>query len=158
MFTASTPGAVDQLHAMDQVLAAQIYPFRALYWISSALGGLALLLTLSGIYGVLSYVVTQRTKEIGIRVALGARPGAVAALILRQSLRFALLGAVIGGAAALGLLRLVASQLDMKMFGSLDWVPFGIGLALVIASSAAAAWLPSRRAAGIEPVSTLRCD
>ena len=158
MLTASIPGAVDQIHTMDEVLAAQLYPFRALYWISSALGGLALLLTLSGIYGVLSYVVTQRTKEIGIRVALGARPSAVAALVLRQSLRFAFLGAAIGGAAALGLLRVVASQLDMKMFGSFDWVAFGMGLLLVIAASAAAAWLPSRRAAGIEPVSTLRCD
>jgi len=158
MFTGATPGAVNQIHTMDQVLAAQVYPFRALYWISSALGGLALMLTISGIYGVLSYVVTQRTKEIGIRVALGARPGAVAALVLRQSLRFALVGAAIGGTAALGLLRLVASQVDMKMFGSLDWVAFALGLLLVTLASAAAAWLPSRRAAGIEPVSTLRCD
>ena len=55
MLTASIPGAVDQIHTMDDVLAAQLYPFRALYWTSSALGGLALLLTLSGIYGVLSY-------------------------------------------------------------------------------------------------------
>jgi hypothetical protein len=158
LLTASIPGAVDQIHTMDDILAAQLYPFRALYWTSSALGGLALLLTLSGIYGVLSYVVTQRTKEIGIRVALGARPGVVAALVLRQSLRYAFVGAAIGGTAALGLLRVAASQLDMKMFGSFDWVAFGMGLLLAIAASAAAAWLPSRRAAGIEPVSTLRCD
>ncbi|MEO8369612.1 MAG: ADOP family duplicated permease [Candidatus Solibacter sp.] len=158
MFTAATPGAVDQLHTMEDVLGAQIYPFRAMYWISAALGGLALLLTISGIYGVLSYVVTQRTKEIGIRVALGARPGAVAALVLRQSMRFAFAGAIIGGTAAIGLLRLVASQVDMKLLGSLDWLAVGTGMALVSASSAAAAWLPSRRAAGIEPVSTLRCD
>ena len=158
MLTASIPGALDEIHSMDEVLAAQLYPFRALYWTSSALGGLALLLTLSGIYGVLSYVVTQRTKEIGIRVALGASPGVVAALVLRQSLRFAFVGAAIGGTAALGFLRVAASQLDMKMFGSLDWVAFGMGLLLAIAASAAAAWLPSRRAAGIEPVSTLRCD
>jgi predicted permease len=158
MFAASIPGAVDQLHIMDEVLAAQLYPFRALYWISSALGGLALMLTLSGIYGVLSYVVTQRTKEIGIRVALGARPAVVAALVLRQSLRFAFTGAAIGGAAALGLLRVAGSQLDMKMFGPVDWAACGMGLLLAIASSGAAAWLPSRRAASIEPLSTLRCD
>src|SRR6185369_7140190 len=101
--TESIPGAVDQIHTMQEILAAQLYPFRALYWISSAVGGLALLLTLSGIYGVLSYVITQRTKEIGIRVALGASPGVVAALVLRQSLRFAFVGAAIGGTAALGL-------------------------------------------------------
>jgi predicted permease len=158
MLTAAIPGAVDQIHTMDDVLAAQLYPFRALYWTSSALGGLALLLTLSGIYGVLSYAVSQRTKEIGIRVALGARPGVVAALVLRQSLRFAFVGAAVGGTAALGLLRVVAAQLDMKMFGSFDWVALGMGLLLAIAASAVAAWLPSRRAAGIEPVSTLRCD
>ena len=158
MLTASSPGALDQIHPMNEVLAAQLYPFRALYWTSSALGGLALLLTLSGIYGVLSYVVTQRRKEIGIRMALGARPGAVAAMVLRQSLRFALAGAAIGGTAALGLLRVVASQIDMKMFGSFDWVGIGAGLLLAVAASTAAAWLPSRRAAGIEPVSTLRCD
>ena len=158
MLTSSIPGAVDEIHTMDEVLAAQLYPFQALYWTSSALGALALLLTLSGIYGVLSYVVTQRTKEIGIRLALGARPGVVAALVLRQSLRIAFVGAAIGGLAAVGLLRIASSQLDMKMFGPFDWVAFGTGLLLAIAASAAAAWLPSRRAAAIEPVSTLRCD
>jgi ABC-type antimicrobial peptide transport system permease subunit len=156
--TASVPGAVNQIAPMDEIRAAQLYPFRALYWISSAIGGLALLLTLTGIYGVLSYVVTQRTREIGIRVALGARPGAVAGLILKQSWRFALAGAVLGAMGALGLVRVMATQIDRRMFGSFDGVAFGMGLLLVIVASAAAAWLPSRRAAGIEPVLTLRCD
>jgi predicted permease len=155
---ASVPGAVDQILPMDELRAAQLYPFRALYWISSAVGGLALLMTLSGIYGVLSYVVTQRTKEIGIRVALGARPGAVAGLVLKQSLRFAIVGAGIGSIGALGIIRIMASQIDMRMFGSFDGVAFGIVLLLVIAASAAAAWLPARRAARIEPAFTLRCD
>jgi predicted permease len=159
---ASVPGAVDQILPMvlpmDELRAAQLYPFRALYWISSAVGGLALLMTLSGIYGVLSYVVTQRTKEIGIRVALGARPGAVAGLVLKQSLRFAIVGAGIGSIGALGIIRMMASQIDMRMFGSFDGVAFGTVLLLVIAASAAAAWLPSRRAARIEPAFTLRCD
>ena len=122
------------------------------------MGGLAPLLTLSGISEVLSYVVTQRTREIGIRVALGARPGAVAGLILKQSLRFALAGAAFGGIGALGLVRVMATQIDMRMFGSFDWEPFGMAPLLVMATSAAAAWLPSRRAARIEPVLTLRCD
>jgi hypothetical protein len=155
---ASTPGAVNQIHTMDEIVAAQLYPFRVLYWTASALGGLALLLTLVGIFGVLSYVVTQRTKEIGIRVALGAKPAAVASLVLRQSLRFAFIGGAIGGTAALGLIRLVASQVDINMVGPMDWIAFAMGLLLATAVSAAAAWIPSRRAAAIEPLSTLRCD
>src|SRR5881394_2661744 len=59
----SLPGAIAQIHTMDEILSVQRYPFRASYWISAAIGGLALLLTLSGVYGVLSYLVTQRTKE-----------------------------------------------------------------------------------------------
>ena len=87
---------------MDEILAGQLYPFRALYWLTSAIGGVALLLTLSGIYGVLSYLVSQRAKEIGIRVALGASTARVAGLVMRQSLRFTLIGTVLGAVAALG--------------------------------------------------------
>jgi hypothetical protein len=155
---ATLPGGAEGIHTMDEIVDLQLYPWRAMYWILSAVGALALLLTLSGLYGVLSYLVMQRTKEIGIRVALGARPRRAAAIILRQSLRLALAGAAIGAVAALGLLRLLASQMDMSMFGSFDVAAFGMGLLLVLAVSAVAAWFPSRRAARIEPVSALRCD
>jgi len=83
---------MEDIHSLDQYLAAGIYPFRAAALIGFAVGGLALLLTISGIYGVLSYLVTQRTKEIGIRVALGATIGTVTALVLKQSLRLASIG------------------------------------------------------------------
>jgi hypothetical protein len=156
--TASIPGAVDQIHTMDDVLAGQIYPFRALYWVTSAIGGLALLLTLSGIYGVLSYLVTQRTKEIGIRVALGASTGRVVGLILKQSLKLAATGTVMGAIAAAGAIHILASQIDLSMLDSVDAVAFGMGTLLVIAASACAAWVPSRRAARIQPITTLRCD
>jgi predicted permease len=155
---ASLPGGAEEVHTMDEILDLQLYPWRAMYWILSAVGGLALLLTLSGLYGVLSYLVTQRTKEIGIRVALGARPSRAAGIILGQSLRLALIGTAIGAVGASGLLRLLASQMDMSMFGSFDVVAFGMGSMLVLAASAVAAWFPSRRAARIEPVSALRCD
>lgn len=156
VLTAYIPGAVDDIHAMDEILTAQLYPFRAVYWVASAVGGLALLLTLSGIYGVLAYLVTQRTKEIGIRVALGASTGRAAGLVLQQSLKFAAIGTAIGALLAAGVSRILASQLDMFMFDSIDGVAFGMGAVLVMA--ACAAYFPSRRAARIEPITTLRYD
>ncbi len=156
--TASMPGAVDQIHAMDEILTAQLWPYRMAYWISSAIGILALLLTLSGIYGVLSYLVIQRTKEIGIRVALGASKRSVAGLVLRQSLKLAAIGSAAGAITALGVSYVLASQLEMFMFGKFDGRAYAAVAVLVIAASAWAAYFPCRRAAGIEPITTLRYD
>jgi ABC-type antimicrobial peptide transport system permease subunit len=156
--TASISGAVDQIHAMDEILTAQLWPYRVAYWISSAIGILALLLTLSGIYGVLSYLVTQRTKEIGIRVALGASTRSVAGLVLRQSLKLTSMGAAVGAMAALGVSYVLASQLEMFMFDKFDGMAYATVAVLVMAASACAAYFPCRRAAGIEPITTLRYD
>lgn len=154
--TAADPSAVEQISTMDEILAEQRYPFRLSYWVSSTIAALALLLTLSGIYGVLSYVVTQRTKEIGIRVALGATARQAAGLVLKQSLRFAAIGSLLGAAAAAGASRLLASQLET--FEAFDSIAFTAGVLLVLAASAGAAFLPSRRAARIEPLIALRHD
>jgi len=156
--TASIPGALDQIHSMDEILDAQFYPYRAASWVSSAIGGIALLLTVSGIYGVLSYLVTQRTKEIGIRVALGASSGSVVRLVLRQSLKLAGIGAAVGAMAAVGVFRILASQAEVFVFEKVDEVAFGVGVVLVVGASACAAFFPCLRAAGIEPVTTLRCE
>ena len=156
--SSSLPGAVAQIHTMDEILDVQRYPFRASYWVSAAIGGLALLLTLSGVYGVLSYLVTQRTKEIGIRVALGASTGSVAGLVLKQSLKFSAAGTAIGALAALGVSRILASQVDAFLFDSFDVAAYGTVAVMVMIASACAAYIPSRRAARIEPLTTLRYD
>jgi predicted permease len=141
---------------MEQALAMQIYPFRASSWVASALGGLALALSLSGIYGVLSYLVSQRTKEIGIRMALGASTTAVVRIVLSQSMRLAVTGVVIGAALGLGVSRLFASELqNVDTFDAVAYLG-SIGVALVAAL--AAAYVPSLRAARVDPMTALRCD
>lgn len=147
---------VEDIHSMDQGFALNVYPFRVGSWTGSLLGGLSLILTLSGIYGVLSYLVTQRTKEIGIRMALGATTGNVTRLVLRQSGRLAAIGLVVGMALALGVSRWFAAHLVfINAFDLLAY--FGGGL-LVAAAALTAAFIPSRRAARINPVTTLRYD
>ena len=150
------PGAVDQIHTMNEILAVQRYPYRLAYWIAATLGGLALALTLAGVYGVLAYLVEQRRKEIGIRVALGAGSGQVIRLVMRQSLRLALIGTAIGALGALAFGRFLAYEIPgVELF---DARAFVIGSLLVFAAAVVAALVPSRRAAGVEPLAALRCD
>ncbi len=118
--------------------------------------GLALLLAAVGIYGVLSYLVTQRTREIGIRMSLGASRASILALVLRQGMRLALIGFLIGivGARAAG--RILASVLhEVKASDPPTFVIAAIGLALV---ALLACYVPARRAAAVEPVVALRCE
>jgi len=153
---ALAPGAIADIHSLDQYHAVGIYAFHVASMIGAALGGLALLLTLTGIYGVVSYFVTQRTKEIGIRVALGASTRAVIGLVLKQSLRLTAIGTVLGTGLAIGLSRLLASSMVfMRVF---DGAAFSGGVLLVISAALAAGYIPSRRAAQIDPIQTLRYD
>jgi predicted permease len=119
-------------------------------------GALALLLAALGIYGVLVYAVSRRTREIGVRMALGANVGAVVRLILRQGLRLAFAGAVVGLLAAAGLTQAVRGFL----FGvsPLDPVTFGAVLFLLAVVAAVACWLPARRAAKVDPMVSLRTE
>jgi predicted permease len=148
------PGSIEELHTLDVAVAVQVYPFRAASWVSSALGAVALLLTLTGIYGVLSYLVTQRTKEIGIRMALGAGAPAVVALVMRQSVRMAAVGGAIGMTLALGVSRLAASQLEIT--DTFNALAYGGSAAIALLACLVAAWVPSRRAARVSPMETLR--
>ncbi len=153
---ALAPGAINDIHPLEQYWAVGIYAFRAASMIGAAVGGLAILLTLSGIYGVVSYFVTQRTKEIGIRVALGATTRGVTGLVLKQSLRLTVIGICVGVVLSAGVARVLASQMIfMRVF---DGAAFGMGVVLVLFAGLIAGYLPSRRAAQIDPIQTLRYD
>jgi ABC-type antimicrobial peptide transport system permease subunit len=120
------------------------------------LGGVALLLTVSGIYGVLSYAVSQRTREIGIRVALGAGSRSVVAMVLRQSAQLVAVGAAVGLGTALAVAPLAANQIEVVQ--PYDWVAYAGTAAVVLGASLVASWAPVRRAVGVDPVRTLRWD
>ncbi len=117
-------------------------------------GVLALALACVGIYGIMAYTVAQRTNEIGIRLALGAQPGQVRRMILRESTGLACTGIVVGVAAALVLTRLVKSML----YGVQPYDPTALagGVLILLAVALAASWIPARRAAGVQPMEALR--
>jgi predicted permease len=119
-------------------------------------GMMALLLGVVGIYGVMSYVVSQRTREIGIRLALGASASAVKTMFVRHALRLAAAGVGIGLLAAAGLSRLMTSLL----FGvsPLDPITFAAVPAVLAAATALASYLPARRATSVDPVEVLKAE
>jgi predicted permease len=136
----------------------QIFPLRAAYWIGSALGFVALSLSVSGLYGVLIYTLGQRTREIGIRMALGATAGSVVALVMRQSARLVALGAAAGLVFAFGTLKVLSALITLQNVSVLDATAFAVGLGLVIGAAGLAAFVPASRASRIDPSTTLRAD
>jgi ABC-type antimicrobial peptide transport system permease subunit len=117
---------------------------------------IALALSCIGIYGVISYLVGERTREIGVRMALGAQRGDVLRLILRQGATMALVGVALGIGLALGLTRLISAQL----FGVTAHDPLtfaAVGLVLIVVALVAC-WLPARRAASVDPIVALHAE
>src|SRR5688572_1818779 len=119
-------------------------------------GAMALALAVIGIYGVLAYVVSQRTREIGIRSALGARPGQVEQMFLRQGLALTGVGLAVGVVAAVALGRWMSSLL--YGVGPFDALTYVAALAVTMTAAALASYLPARRAAAIDPIETLRAE
>ncbi|MDE3199251.1 MAG: FtsX-like permease family protein, partial [Acidobacteriota bacterium] len=119
-------------------------------------GGMALILGVVGIYGVISYSVSQRQREIGIRMALGARQGSVKTMFVRHGLILAAIGVCFGLAAAAGLTRLIRSML----FGvtAIDPITYGLVSIGLVAAAMLASYLPARRASAVNPIETLRAE
>lgn len=136
--------------------APTVYLRRSSTWLVGGFAAVALLLGVVGLYGVIAYSVSQRTREIGVRIALGAQRGAVCRLILREAGVLALAGIVIGTGCAV----LAASLMRKLLFGTPPWdITTLVGVALVLAASALlASFLPARRAASVDPISALRAE
>ena len=132
------------------------------FWVAFILGLLALLLTVSGLFSVLSYLVEQRTKEIGVRMALGASSRNVTQLILAQTTRPVMYGLLAGAGLAAGLAALLLSTELGALIGPIvhvmDPVAYISSIAVIVLACLIAAWLPAARASRLEPMKTLRQD
>ena len=141
---------------LEQVLSSAFDARRFTLLLFGVFGGVALLITLIGVYGMLSYSVAERRQEIGIRMALGAQPVRVLLLVLAQGLRLTIVGIVIGLIGAWGLTRLM----DNLLYGvrPTDPITFGVVGLLLLLVALLACLIPARRATRVDPLEALRCD
>jgi predicted permease len=141
--------------SLSEALRQSLWATRLAASLLTVLGLVSLMLAVIGIYGVMAYSVSQRTQEIGLRLALGAARRSVFSLVLGQSLRLSLAGVAVGVAVSLGATRLIASLL----YGSAtDMVTFAAASAIVVAAALAASFVPARRATHIDPMIALRAE
>jgi len=144
------------VRSMDQVLTHSLALRSFMMMLLSIFGGLALVLASVGIYGVISVAVSQRTREIGVRMALGARPADVLRMILTEGLKLVAVGVVLGVAAALMLTRLLEGMVyGVSMRDPLIFVLVNL---LMVAVSLAACYVPARRATRVDPITALRYE
>ncbi len=145
-----------EFRPIQQLVDHATSPRRFFMLLVSIFAGLGLLLASLGIYGVISYSVTRRTQEIGIRMALGASRSRVQTAVIRRTLRLALVGIVAGGVASVGMTKLIASLLYETAPG--DPVTFLGMVLLLVAVSLLAGYIPARRASRIDPMIALRTN
>jgi predicted permease len=155
--TALEPNApILDSQTMEAQIAATLLPVRVGMWVVSAVGVVALLLAAVGLYGVIAYSVSRRTREIGIRVALGARPGTVVSLVLRQGLLVAVAGLAIGALLAVVATRALAGMLYGVSLA--DPIAWSGAAAAILGAAVLANLLPARRAARVDPAVALRSE
>jgi ABC-type antimicrobial peptide transport system permease subunit len=145
-----------QTRTVSQIITQDLVEERVTALLSGFFAALALLLASIGLYGLMSYAVTRRTREIGVRVAMGAQRENILWLVLRETLTLALVGVAIGIPAALVASRLIATML----FGITPTDPPTIAVvsALLLAVAAFAGYLPARRASAVDPIHALRTE
>jgi putative ABC transport system permease protein len=145
-----------EVQSLEENAALGLLPQRIAAFATVSFGMLALLLSAMGVYGVVAFMVAQRTREIGLRMALGADRGSVIGLVVKNGMRIAVPGAVIGAALGLAL----GFLLRAFILGVAPADPFALVVAPAVLLSAvlAACWIPASRAAGIEPIQALRTD
>jgi len=147
---------ISNMRSFDQIVYRSVAPQRLNAVLLSIFGVLALLLATTGIYGVLSYSITRRTPEIGLRVALGATRSNILGMTIRQGLRPALIGALLGAIGAFWLSRYLATLLfGVKPFDALTYLAVA---ALLLATAALACYIPGRRAMQTDPATALRIE
>ena len=144
----------------NQTMAAEVgatlFPVRAGAWLVTGVGVMAMLLAAIGLYGMIAYSVARRTREIGIRMALGARPATVLRLVMQQGLVVAVAGLAIGSLVAMGAARLIAGALyGVGPFDPVSWLA---AAGVVLAVSAVANFIPAWRAARVDPSIALRIE
>ena len=148
--------AVSEVRSLESVTRQSLAMERFIAWLLGIFGSLVVTLAAVGIYGVISYSVTQRTNEIGIRMALGASRGGVLRMIVADGLRLTMIGIASGVVLALMLMRIVQTLL----FGVRPWQPqtyFGIAILLILVAFASSL-LPARRAMAVDPIEALRYE
>ncbi|HEY8469797.1 MAG TPA: FtsX-like permease family protein [Longimicrobiales bacterium] len=147
---------VYQALTMDQHLAESMSDDVVLARLLGVFGGIALTLAVIGVHGVMAYSVAQRTREVGIRMALGAQAGSIQALVLRQGAKLAAAGAVAGLLLALAVTR----TLSAFLFGvsPFDALTFAVVMLAILAAALAASWISARCATRVDPVVALRAE
>jgi ABC-type lipoprotein release transport system permease subunit len=155
------PG-LSNIMTLRTMTGMQTYMLQLGFWVTVVLGGLALVLTVSGLFSVLSYVVEQQAKEIGVRMALGAATKHVAGLVLSQSLRPVGIGLLGGGGLAAAVAIVLLATPAASEIGSdinvLDPVAYAASLLVILSACVLAVSVPALRAARIDPIATLRKD
>jgi predicted permease len=148
--------AITNIRTMTTMIDLSVARPRFTMLLLGVFGGVALTLAVVGIYGIMAHAVKRRTREIGIRMALGARPSDVLRLVVGQGMRLAVLGLAVGVVAAFAATRLMADLL----FGvtATDPLTFAGCVVLLGAVAFAASWIPARRAVAIDPTTALRSD